>query len=440
MIKALVKKITPQVVLKTYHLCLAVFANIWYGRPSEKIIVIGVSGTKGKSTTANLIAQFLELTGHRVGLTSTATMKVDKQEWLSDLKMTMPGRFQLQKLLYEMVKTGCEYAVIETSSEGIEQFRNIGIHYDTVVLTNFTPEHIEAHGSYENYRKAKGKLFIQLKNASEKVINGKRIGKNIVINPAGGEYEFFSGFSAGEEWLFGLGDGQATEPAKNFSIKILERTGSGTKFVIRGREIFSKLLFEFNALNIIAAVAACAANGIDIEKILATISALKPVPGRQEFIDEGQNFKVMVDYTYEPTSMEALYKNLSIIKHQKIIHVLGPTGGGRDKWRRPVMGEIAAHNANIVIATTDDPYDDDPLKMIDEMLAGAEKVKKDGKAVELLKIIDRREAIRTALKRAEENDLVLITGKGAEQKMALSHGLYIPWDDRQVTREELRFL
>src|SRR3989338_10773449 len=159
----LVKTLIPKSMLRWYHWSLARLAAAWYRHPSENLIVIGVTGTKGKSTTANLIAQFLEMTGHRVGLTSTATMKVAEREWLSGKKMTMPGRFQLQKLLYEMVKAKCEYAVIETSSEGIEQFRSRGIHYDMEILTNLTPEHIEAHGSYEAYRAAKAKLFYQLK-------------------------------------------------------------------------------------------------------------------------------------------------------------------------------------------------------------------------------------------------------------------------------------
>src|SRR3990167_10235614 len=180
--KNFIKRFVPKFLLRLYHLALSHLAAFWYGYPSEKLIVIGVTGTKGKSTTANLIAQFLEMAGYRVGLTSTATMKVAEREWLSDKKMTMPGRFQLQKLLYEMVKAKCDYAVVETSSEGIEQFRSRGINYDVVVLTNLTPEHIEAHGSYEAYRAAKAKLFYQLKSSPQKELNGRPIKKQVILD------------------------------------------------------------------------------------------------------------------------------------------------------------------------------------------------------------------------------------------------------------------
>lgn len=439
MFKQLILRFTPKFVLRTYHLTLAVVAAWWYGYPSEKLMVIGVTGTKGKSTTANFIAQLLELAGHKVGLTSTATMKVAEREWLSTRKMTMPGRFELQRLLADMVRSGCEYAVIETSSEGIEQFRSRGVHYDTVLLTNFTPEHIEAHGSYENYRAAKGKLFEQLKKSSTKILNGKSIPKHVILNRQGGEYDFFSAFQAGELWHFGLSE-SATTNEREVVGKQAELKSNGSSFICRDQTITIPFLFQFNILNVLAATAVCMANGFSFSEIAVLLPKLKAVPGRQEFIDEGQPFKVMVDYTYEPASMRALYENLSIIPHAGVIHVLGSTGGGRDSWRRPVMGEIAAANASIVIATTDDPYDDDPNSLADELLAGAEKVRAGSHSVELLKIIDRRAAIREALQRAQPNDLVLITGKGAEQKMAVAHGRYIPWDDRQVVRDELRSL
>src|SRR3989338_4801667 len=178
----LVKTLIPKSMLRWYHWSLARLAAAWYRHPSEKLIVIGVTGTKGKSTTANVLAQLLEMTGHRVGLTSTATMKVGNKQWLNDLKMTMPGRFYLQRLLSEMVAAGCEYAVVETSSEGLAQYRHIGIHYDTVVFTNLSPEHIESHGSYAAYRDAKAVLFKHLKNLPVKVLNGQTISKCTIFN------------------------------------------------------------------------------------------------------------------------------------------------------------------------------------------------------------------------------------------------------------------
>lgn len=438
--KHLLKKITPKFVLRAYHWSLAGLAAWWYGYPSEKLIVIGVTGSKGKSTTANLIAQLLEKTGHKVGLTSTAVIKVAEQEWLSTYGMTMPGRFALQKLLSEMVKVGCKYAVVETSSEGIAQFRSRGIHYDAVVLTSFFPEHIEAHGSYENYRAAKAKLFEQLKNSPVKIIYDQPIAKRVVLSESVGEYDFFSNIKAGEEWQYGLVK-EVQADRKLAVMGVVENLGPTTTSIkINNTTVTMSLLFAFNASNTMAAITTCVALDISLDRVLDSVPTLKPIPGRQELIEEGQDFAVMVDYTHEPISMRALCQSLAIIPHQRMIMVLGPTGGGRDRWRRPILGELAAEHADVVIITTDDPYDDDPATMAEEMLAGAHKVQKSGKTVEVLSVIDRHEAITRALALAAAGDLVLIAGKGAEQSMKLARGQTIPWDDRAIVREELNRL
>lgn len=440
-LKQLIRKLVPHFLLGWYHWFLARFATWYYGYPSEKLIVIGVTGTKGKSTTANLIAQLLEMQGVKVGLTSTATMKVAEREWLSTRKMTMPGRFELHRLLRQMVDAGCTYAIVETSSEGLAQSRSVGIHYDVAVLTNFTPEHIEAHGGYEQYRAAKGILFQQLADAPVKKLNGKNILKRVIINPTISEYDFFSKFSAGEEWHFSFGGGTEDDDVAALTVAVLTESSSFLRLQILGRELEVPLLFSFNALNVVAAVSACAAVGVSLDDILVKVPALRPVPGRQEFVSEGQRFDVMVDYTYEPRSMELLYEGLNGIGHGRIIHVFGATGGGRDVWRRPVMGEIAARNAQTVIITMDDPYDDEPDAIANDVLDGARRVVSEtGRNVDIIYVRDRREAIRKAFELAKPGDLVLVTGKGAEQKMALQHGTYIDWDDRTVVREELKRL
>ena len=182
MIKSFLKKIVPKDIFSYYHKSLAIAANLYYGRPSEKMIVIGVTGTNGKSSTVDFITRILESAGHKVGYTSTAMFKVADREWLNDKKMTMLGRFALQRLLKQMVSAGCRYAVIETSSEGIKQFRNIGINYDVVVFTNLTPEHLESHGGFENYKKAKQELFARLMKGKTKIFNGQKIKKTMVAN------------------------------------------------------------------------------------------------------------------------------------------------------------------------------------------------------------------------------------------------------------------
>jgi UDP-N-acetylmuramoyl-L-alanyl-D-glutamate--2,6-diaminopimelate ligase len=434
---SLIKKIIPRQLFLLYHWVMAKVAVVLYGWPSNQLIVIGVTGTKGKTTTSNLIAEVLYNMGHKIGLTSTAILRINDKQWLNPKKMTMPGRFTLQRMMRQMVREGVRYAVIESSSEGVVQYRHAGINYDVMVFTNLSPEHIEAHGSYEAYREAKAKLFRHLKNSPLKKIDGQEIKKSVILNSDDVESKFFSSFNAGEEWWYGL-DGKYHGQSEEHYIHgtVVEMSASGLRLDFRGHNIAVPLLGKMNVYNALATLATTLSLGQPLEKISTALGKLKPVPGRQEFIDTGQPFKVVVDYAYEPTSIAALYAVMALVPHRRVIHVLGPTGGGRDVWRRPVLGELAAHHANIVIATTDDPYDEDPALLMDEMVAGAEPIAKTKDNFKLLKIVDRREAIREALKLAEPDDLVLVTGKGAEQTMAIG-GKYVPWDDRRVIREEL---
>src|SRR3989338_2498908 len=182
MLKSLLRRIIPEPILQAYHWILAKIAASWYGHPSDKLIVIGVTGTNGKSSTTQFIGQLLESAGKKVGWTSTAGFSVAGQRWENAEKMTMLGRFGTQRLLQRMIAEGCTHAVIETSSQGIEQFRHLGINYDVVVFTNLTPEHIEAHGGFENYKKAKGKLFAHVAASPRKIIAGKTVKKVSVVN------------------------------------------------------------------------------------------------------------------------------------------------------------------------------------------------------------------------------------------------------------------
>ena len=203
-IKEIIKKFIPGFLLRWYHKTLALAANIFYGFPSNKLIVIGVTGTNGKSTTVHLIAKMFEGAGFKVGATSTVGFKVAGEEKLNKKKMTMLGRFALQKLLRQMVAAGCRYAVIETSSQGVEQFRHLGVNYDVAVFTNLTQEHIEAHGGFENYKKAKGKFFAHLATKSKKVIDGKVVPKVSVVNLDDKYSDYFLNFLADEYYGYGL--------------------------------------------------------------------------------------------------------------------------------------------------------------------------------------------------------------------------------------------
>lgn len=409
----MLKKILPAKVLDFYHRALSSLAAFYYGHPSEKLIVIGVTGTNGKSTVVHLIAKILETAGFKTGATSTISFKIGEKEQLNHLKMTMPGRFWLQKFLDQMKRAGCQYAVIESSSEGILQYRHLNIHYDVMVFTNLTPEHLERHGGFENYKKAKLAYFQHLQQLPHKIIAGKIVPKTIVVNLDSPFAKEFLDFSV---------DQKITFSAKNDSAKI-----SG----------FLSLAGKVNIENALAAMAVAQSQGIEWSICQKALSTIKFIPGRFELIEEGQNFRVMVDYAPEPYSLRALYETVADWPKNSVIHVLGSTGGGRDKTRRKILGEMAGKFAETIIVTNEDPYDEDPQEIINEVAAGA---KTSGKQLgkNLFKILDRREAISKAIELAQKGDLVLITGKGSEQAIVVSGGKKIPWDDRQVAREELR--
>ncbi|OGL64616.1 hypothetical protein A3H11_02820 [Candidatus Uhrbacteria bacterium RIFCSPLOWO2_12_FULL_47_10] len=460
--KQVLRKFVPKTVLGWYHLALAKIAAAWYWRPSEKMVVIGVTGTNGKSTTVNLIARILEeacsakaellpnqssALRHCVGLTSTVNFKVGEKEWLNPTKMTMLGRFALQKLLRDMVDAGCKYAVVETSSEGIKQYRHRGINYDVAVFTNLTPEHIESHGGFENYKKAKGELFRHLTRmprkpaqifVSQKFQSGK-IPKISVVNGDDQYAEYFLQFPADGKWIYGLGKIATASglAMTNLVGHDVHMDATGSRFVVDGVELKLKLLGEFDVYNALAAIAVARALGVDLQICKTALEKVEGVPGRLERIDEGQNFTVIVDYAPEPASLQALYRVVKMLPHNRVIHVLGSTGGGRDRSRRGVLGKIAAKHADTVIVTNEDPYDDDPMEIIEEVARGARECKMKNvkcKMIELLRILDRKEAIAKALSLAQQNDLVLITGKGAEQAMCVAGGKKIPWDDREVVK------
>jgi UDP-N-acetylmuramoyl-L-alanyl-D-glutamate--2,6-diaminopimelate ligase len=437
--KNLLKKLIPAPLLLFYHRCLAVLAALFYNHPSEKLIVIGVTGTNGKSTTVNMIAKILEEAGYKVGLTSTYNFKIDKREWLNDKKMTMLGRLQLQNFLAKLVKAGCQYAVIETSSEGIKQSRHLGINYDIAVFTNLTPEHIESHGSFENYKKAKGKLFEHLVKSKRKVLNNKKIEKISVVNLDDKQANYFLQFEPDKIFGYGIEAKNKVPGIEIIKADEIKISAGDTKFKINRTEFNLKLLAKFNIYNSLAAAAACLSMGIEIETIKKALEKIEVVPGRLEFINEGQKFKVLIDYAPESASMRSLYETVKLFDTNKIIHVLGSAGGGRDKSRRPILGQIAAQNADIVIITNEDPYDEEPNKIIDQVAQGAIE---GGKVLNqnLFKILDRREAIKLALEKAAINDLILITGKGAEQAMVLKNNKMIKWDDRKAARELLEGL
>lgn len=432
--KQTIRKYTPKPLISFYHRILALLANFIYGHPSQKMTVVGVTGTTGKSTTVNLIASVLEEAGHKVGLTSTFNYKIADQEWLNDTKMTMPGRFRLQKILKTMQQSGCSHVVIETSSEGIAQYRHLGIDYDVAVFTNLSPEHIESHGSYTNYKLAKGKLFKSLMK------NKQKTKKVSVVNLDDKEADYFLQFWADDKWGYTLNPDD--QPSRNINVlgaKRISLEADGSRFVVDDLKYNIDLVGLFNVYNALAAI--CVGYGLGLDKTIIAkgLAKVTSVPGRLEEIEEGQNFKVIVDYAHEPYSLKSVYEALKPTVTGRMIVVLGSCGGGRDKARRSVLGKLAARSADIVIVTNEDPYDEDPQVIIDQVAAGATE---EGKQLDhnLLKFLDRRTAIKKALSLAEANDLVIISGKGAEQCIMGPNNTKTAWDDREVVRSELKKL
>jgi len=445
MVKSLIRRFLPISVLRLYHFLLAKLAASVYGHPSSRLVVIGVTGTNGKSTTVHFIGRLLEHAGCRVGWTSTADFKVGLREWTNDQKMTMLGRFQTQKLLRDMVRAGCTHAIIETSSQGVAQSRHIGINYDVVACTNLTPEHIESHGGFENYKKAKGELFAYVAASQNKAVPGAPAEKIAIANLDDEHAGYFLSFGFKRQYGFGI-DGHARSGAvlrANFTPFLAEHPAldaTCSTFFVDGRPFHLKPLGRFNVSNAVAAITALRALGFEWKLIQDGVSTLEYVPGRLEAIDEGQPFRVIVDYAYEPAALQASYEAIRLFSRRRLIHLLGSAGGGRDAARRRILGEMAGKEADIVIVANEDPYDDDPMEIINQVADGALSAgKQDG--ANLFRILDREEAIRKAIGMAEPGDVVFLTGKGNEPVMALAHGKKTPWDDRLAARKaiHLRF-
>lgn len=428
------KKFIPRPFLQFYHASLGYVAGILYGNPSQKMIVIGVTGTNGKSSTVQFIAQLLTELGEKVGYTSTAGFSIAGNAVENRMKMTMPGRFALQAMLRDMYKAGCTYVVIETSSQGLVQYRHVGINYDTVVFTNLTPEHLESHGGFEKYKQAKGLLFAHLTARSHKTIAGKRISKQILVHGDDEHASYFANFPADAHIAFGW----QHNAGEGIYARELSRDAEGAQIEVQDIPVYWHLSAHFSRLNALAAVAAVHSCGFPLADVLVASEKLRDVAGRFERIVAGQPFAVVVDYAYEPYALQALFASLP--PHSgKVIGVHGSAGGGRDKARRPLIGAVAAQHEDIVVVTNEDPYDEDPQSIIDAVAAGArEQGKRDG--ADLFVIADRKEAITFALSTALPGDVVLITGKGSEPVMAIAGGKTIPWDDRQVVRNVLSSL
>ena len=430
--KKLFKKIQP-----VYHFILNYLAAVVYRFPSEDLIVVGVTGTTGKTTVTYMAAQILGYSGMRVGYTSTAMFSDGKVAWLNDKKMTMVGRFFTQKMLRRMVQNGCNVAIVETTSEGAVQYRHKFINYDIMVFTGLYPEHIESHGGFENYKKAKQKLFAHVVQCKGKKFIDKKEHKTIIVNLDDEHAKDFICFDANRKIGFSVGMEKVPEDVELIPYSFEGMSNIGTRMNFNNIDVQMHVLGDFNATNAAAAGSICHALGVNDQSIKNGIEKIKDLPGRLERVDEGQDFAVVVDYAFEPVAVTKLYETIRVLEPRNIFHVLGSAGGGRDVSRRANLGAIAGENADVVIVTNEDPYDDNPRDIMNDVADGAKKV---GKRMEenLFIIEDRRSAIEKAVSLAQRNDIVLVTGKGSEQAIVGRDGIFVPWDDRDVVRESLK--
>lgn len=412
-----IKKIIPKSIFNffqpMYHYGLAVLGALIYRFPARKLMVIGTTGTKGKTTTTELVNAILETSGYKTALQSTLRFKIGEREKRNLFKMSMPGRFFMQKFLREAVNAGCTHAVLELTSEGAKQFRHKFIYPDALIFTNLAPEHIESHGSYENYLNAKLKIAREVKNT-------------IIANIDDKEGQKFLSLNIENKIPYSLRDAIG-----------IKTDYKGSSFQLDKIVIHSKLPGIFNVYNMLAAVAFAKSAGISDEKIKKGLESVEKIGGRMEKIDCGQPFDVVVDYAHTPDSLRAAYEAYNSCKK---ICVLGNTGGGRDKWKREEMGKIADKHCDQIILTNEDPYDEDPNKIVEDIKKGIKR-----KPVEV--IMDRRQAINKAVRLAlskveglaqvDKHLAVLITGKGTDPYIMGPNGAKIPWDDATVVKEEL---
>ena len=401
---------------------LKVIVPAFFDYPGQRLRMIGITGTNGKTTTSYLIRAILRQAGHKVGLIGTIQIMIGDK--ILPVHNTTPNVVDLQRTLYRMVEDGVEYAVMEVSSHALDQGRIAGCEFDTAVFTNLTQDHLDYHKTMENYRAAKAKLF-------EMLGEGIKPGKTAVVNiddPAG---EYMLEHAACDKITYAV----ESEEAKLRAVEVKVRQ-TGASFAVQGGFGRIKLNLHitgmFNIYNVLGAVGAAMAEDIPTAAIEQALQNFMGVPGRFELVDCGQPFAVVVDYAHTPDGLENILRTARQITERKIITVFG-CGGDRDKTKRPIMGRIAAELSDAVIATSDNPRTEDPAAILEDVMKGVEE-KIGVKPYE--KIQDRHEAIFVAIAMAQAGDTVVIAGKGHENYQILKNET-IHFDDREVAREAL---
>ncbi len=418
--KNILRKIHPLVVI--YHFLFSFMGALTCGFPSRKIKVFGITGTNGKTTTVNIVSEVFKSAGYRVAAFSSEKFEINGKEEPNLYKMTMPGRAVLQKLLKKAVKENCDVAIMEVTSEGVKQYRHYFFDFEAVCITNLSPEHIESHGGFENYKEAKGKLF-------------KACKKTHIVNIDDSSADYFLNFKGSQKICYGINGSTEDKENVDFFIKAekVSSDSSGVRFTVENKELFLPLLGEFNVYNALVALSLLKKEKGNIDGAKDALKNIKGVPGRMDEVclTPPSLFRVIVDYAVTPNALEGLYKELRAnFNPQRIIAVFGSCGGGRDRWKRPVLGSIAEKYCDKIILTNEDPYNEDEEEIVNQIMEGVKNKEK----VEI--VLDRRSAINKALGTANKDDVVIVTGKGSEPWMCLKNGKKIPWSEKNIIKEE----
>jgi UDP-N-acetylmuramoyl-L-alanyl-D-glutamate--2,6-diaminopimelate ligase len=420
----------PEAEVEDARAAMAPIAASFHGDPTAELTVIGVTGTNGKTTTAFLVRHLLEAAGRRCGLLGTVQQVVGGQA--EEVERTTPEAIDLQRTFARMLKAGDDACAMEVSSHALVLHRADAIHFAVKVFTNLSQDHLDFHADMEDYFAAKRLLFsgeggaplIELEGGIS-VINlddpyGQRLAEELSCG-SGGDCITYS--AAGAE--------------ADLSARDVTYDATGSRFLCRGPEgeveVETPLPGDFNVSNALAALAVAHALGVDLRASARALASAGQVPGRFEPIDEGQPFGVLVDYAHTPDSLENVLAAARRITQGRVIAVFG-AGGDRDREKRPLMGKAGGELSDLAVVTSDNPRSEDPGSIIDQIRVG---IPEDAHA-DVIVEQDRRAAIALALSRAGEGDIVVIAGKGHEQGQEFEEGRNVPFDDRDVAREELR--
>lgn len=409
----------PTIQVKDSQRAMAILADVFYQSPTNKLHLIGITGTNGKTTTTYLIDKIFEDAGRKTGRIGTINTKINGVE--HEVANTTPESLALQKMFYEMVLGGTGTAIMEVSSHALHLGRVRGCDFDIALFTNLSQDHLDYHETMDAYKQAKGILFSQLGNTYSK--NRK---KYAILNHDDPASAYYRTITAAEVITYGI------EKDANISAQQITLSSNGTSFMLctpfGNEKITMKLMGMFSVYNALAACAACLVSGLSLAEIKSSLEQVEGVPGRFELIDEGQDFTVLVDYAHTPDSLLNVLKTIKEFANKKVFVVVG-CGGDRDKLKRPLMGKISVQHADEAIFTSDNPRSEDPNDIIRDMtrhLQGNFKT-----------IVDRKAAIEYAIEQAEPGDVILIAGKGHETEQIIGKQIY-PFDDRAVAREAIK--